>query len=34
MHDKIVLLAKSRLNSTEVLISQGLAYSNICQNKF
>ena len=33
-HDKIVLLAKSRLNSTEVLISQGLAYSNICQNKF
>ena len=33
-HDKIVLLAKSKLNSTEVLISKALIDSNISHDKF
>ena len=33
-HDKIVLLAKSRLNSIEVLISKALIESNISHDKF
>ena len=34
MHDKIVLLAKSNLNSIEVLIFQTLIDSNISHDKF
>ena len=33
-HDKIVLLAKSKLNSVEVLISQALIDSNISHDEF
>ena len=33
-HDKIVLLAKSKLNSTEVLISRTLIYLNIRHDNF
>ena len=33
-HDKIVLLAKSKLNSTEVLISKALIDSNISHDEF
>ena len=33
-HDKIVLLAKSELNSIEVLISNALIYSNISHDEF
>ena len=33
-HDKIVLLAKSKLNSIEVLISKALVDSNISHDKF
>ena len=33
-HDKIVLLAKSKLNSIEVLISKDLVDSNISHDKF
>ena len=33
-HDKIVLLAKSKLNSIEVLISKALIDSSISYNKF
>ena len=33
-HDKIVLLAKTKLNSIEVLISQPLIDSYISHNKF
>ena len=33
MHDKIVLLAKSNLNSKEVLISNALIDSHISQDK-
>ena len=33
-HDKIVLLAKSKLNSKEVLISKGLIDSNISHDEF
>ena len=33
-HDKIVLLAKSELNSTEVLISKALIDSNISHDEF
>ena len=33
-HDKIVLLAESRLNSIKVLISKALIDSNISQNEF
>ena len=33
-HDKIVLLAKAKLNSIEVLISQPLIDSYISHNKF
>ena len=33
-HDKIVLLAESKLNSIEVLISEALIYSNISHDKF
>ena len=33
-HDKIVLLAKSKLNSTEVLISKALIDSNISHDQF
>ena len=33
-HDKIVLLAKSKLNSTEELISKALIDSNISHNEF
>ena len=33
-HDKIVLLAKSKLNSTEVLISKALTDSNISHDEF
>ena len=33
-HDKIVLLAKSKLNSIEVLISEALIDSVISQDKF
>ena len=33
-HDKIALLAKSTLNSMEVLISEALNDSNIDDNKF
>ena len=33
-HDKIVLLAKSKLSSIEVLISQALIDSNISHDKF
>ena len=33
-HDKIVLLAKSKLNSTEVLISNVLIDSNISHDEF
>ena len=33
-HDKIVLLAKSKLNSIEVLISKALIDSNISHNEF
>ena len=33
-HDKIVLLAKSKLNSIEVLISKVLVDSNISHDKF
>ena len=32
--DKIILLAKSKLNSIEVLISQAIIYSNISHDKF
>ena len=32
-HDKIVLLAKSKLNSTEVLISKALIDSNISHDE-
>ena len=34
MHDKIVLLVKSKLNSIEVLISKTLIDSVIGHNKF
>ena len=34
MHDKIVLLAKSKLNSIEVLISKALIDSNISHDEF
>ena len=33
-HDKIVLLAKSKLNSIEVIISKALIYSNINHGEF
>ena len=33
-HDKIVMLAKSKLNSIEVLISKALIDSNISHNEF
>ena len=33
-HDKIVLLAKSKLNSTEVLIHKALIYSVISHDEF
>ena len=33
-HDKIILLAKSKLNSIEVLISEALINSVISQDKF
>ena len=33
-HEKIVLLAKSKLNSIEVLISKALIDSNISHNDF
>ena len=33
-HDKIVLLAKSKLNSIEVLISKALIDSNISHGEF
>ena len=33
-HDKMVLLAKYKLNSTEVLISKALIDSNISHDKF
>ena len=33
-HDKIVLLAKSKLNSTEILISKALIDSNISHDEF
>ena len=33
-HEKIVLLAKSRLNGIEVLISKGLVDSNISHDEF
>ena len=33
-HDKIVLLAKSKLNSIEVLISKALIDSNISYDQF
>ena len=33
-HDKIVLLAKSKLNSIEVLISKALIDSNISHDEF
>ena len=33
-HDKIVLLAKSKLNSIEVLIYKALIHSVISQNEF
>ena len=33
-HDKIVLLAKSKLNSTEVLISKTLIDSNFSHDEF
>ena len=33
-HGKIVLLAKSKLNSIEVLISKALINSNISHDKF
>ena len=33
-HDKIVLLAKSKLNSIEVLISKGITNSNIRHDEF
>ena len=33
-HNKIVLLAKSKLNSIEVLISKALIDSNISHDKF
>ena len=33
-HDKIILLAKSKLNSIEVLISKNLIDSNIRHEKF
>ena len=33
-HDKIVLLAKSKLNSIEVLISKALIDSNIIHHEF
>ena len=33
-HDKIVLLAKSKLNSTDVLISKALTDSNIIHDEF
>ena len=34
MHDKIVLLAKPKLNSIEVLISKALIDSNISHDEF
>ena len=33
-HDKVVLLAKPKLNSIEVLISKTLIVSNVSHNKF
>ena len=33
-HDEIVLLAKSKLNSTEILISKALINSNISHDEF
>ena len=33
-HDKTVSLAKSKLNSMEVIISETLIDSNICHNEF
>ena len=33
-HDKTVSLAKSKLNSMEVIISKTLIDSNICHNEF
>ena len=33
-HDKIVLLAKTKLNSIEVLISKALANSNVSHDEF
>ena len=33
-HDKIVLLAKSKLNSIEILNSKALIDSDICHDKF
>ena len=33
-HDKIVLLAKSKLNSIEILISKALTDSNISHDEF
>ena len=33
-HDKIVLLAKNKFNTTEVLISKALADSNISHDEF
>ena len=33
-HDKIVLLAKDKLNSIEVLVSKALIDSNISHDKF
>ena len=33
-HDKIVLLAKTKLNSIEVLVSKALANSNVSHDEF
>ena len=33
-HDEIVLLAKSKFNNIEVLISEALIDSNICRDEF
>ena len=33
-HDKLILLAKSKLNNIEVLISKALADSNISHDEF
>ena len=34
MHDKIFMLAKSKLNSIETLVSQALIYIEICHEEF